>query len=229
MGTNHISWSPDSSTIAYSARTDGALNMWLVGFDGTRNVEITRNKDTNEKYCCPVWTAKGNSIVFVSWYDDTTGQKKSSYRLWLFDVDSSQSRILLESPERIRFLGFTSGAGDAVIARKADPADLSSTPAATDIISVSIQSGAERKVNTLSYAYFHNIHLSPDGTNIAFVSRRDNTTALWSVPVSGGTPRKIFGENDPKILLSSLAWSPDGSSIVFGKQTRTNLLSMLTK
>jgi hypothetical protein len=47
--------------------------------------------------------------------------------------------------------------------------------------------------------------------------------------VSGGTPRKILGENDPKILLSSLAWSPDGGSIVFGKQTRTNLLSMLTR
>jgi hypothetical protein len=47
--------------------------------------------------------------------------------------------------------------------------------------------------------------------------------------VSGGTPHKILGENDPKILLSNLAWSPDGSSIVFGKQTRTNLLSMLTR
>jgi serine/threonine protein kinase/Tol biopolymer transport system component len=229
MGTNHISWSPDSSTVAYSARTDGALNIWLVGFDGTRNVEISHNKDTNEKYCCPVWSAKGNSIAFVSWNDDSTGQKKSTYRLWLYDTNSSQSRILLESAERFRLLGFTSGAGEAIIARKADSSDVSSTPAKTDIVWVSLQSAAERIVNNLSYAYFHNIHLSPDGTNIAFVSRRDNTTALWSVPVSGGTPRKIFGENDPKILLSSLAWAPDGSSIVFGKQTRTNLLSMLTK
>jgi Tol biopolymer transport system component len=92
-----------------------------------------------------------------------------------------------------------------------------------------LRSGSEQKINTLGYAYFHNIHLSPDGANIAFVSRRDNSTALWTVPVSGGTPRKILGENDPKILLSSLAWSPDGGSIVFGKQTRTNLLSMLTR
>ncbi len=229
IGTNHISWSPDSSTLAYSARTDGVLNIWLVGFDGARNAVITQSKNKDAKYCCPVWTADGNSIVFVSWDDEATGQSKSSYRLWLYDIVSTQSRILFESAERFRFLGFTSGTGDAMIAQKADPADVSMTPATTNIVSVSLRSGAERRVNTLSHAYFHNIHLSRDGTNIAFVSRMDDTTALWTVPVSGGTPRKIFGENDPKILISSLAWSPDGSSIVFGKQTRTNLLSMLTK
>ncbi len=229
IGTNHISWSPDSSTLAYSARTDGVLNIWVVGFDGARNAVITQSKNKDAKYCCPVWTTDGNSIVFVSWDDDTTGQSKSSHRLGLYDIVSTQSRILFESAERFRFLGFTGGTGDAIIAQKADPADLSLTPATTNIVSVSLKSGAERKVNTLRHAYFHNIHLSRDGTNIAFVSRTDDTTALWTVPVSGGTPRKMVGENDPKILISSLAWSPDGSSIVFGKQTRTNLLSMLTK
>lgn len=130
IGTNHISWSPDSSTIAYSARTDGALNIWLVGFDGAHNAAITRNNDKNEKYCCPVWTAKGNNVAFVSWNDDAAGQKKTSYRLWIYDVAGSQSRVLWESAERFRLLGFTSGAGDALVARKADPADLS-TPATT--------------------------------------------------------------------------------------------------
>jgi Tol biopolymer transport system component len=229
IGTNHVSWSPDSTTIAYSARTVGMFNIWLAASDGSRNNVLTQSSDKDEKYCCPVWTPNGRSIVFVTWTGDTAGQTKSHYRLWLYDLASGQTRLLFESADRFRLLGLGSGAADAFIARKADPADLSLTPESTNIFSVSLQSGEEHKVNALSYAYFHNIHLSPDGASIAFVSRRDNTTALWTVPVSGRTPRKILGENDPKILLSSLAWSPDSSSIVFGKQTRTNLLSMLTR
>jgi Tol biopolymer transport system component len=227
IGTSHVAWSPDSSRIAYSARTDGMFNIWLAAVDGSRNTALTQSNEKYEKFCCPVWTPDGKAIVYVSWIDESAGQTRPVYRLWLHDLENSQSRVLFESADRFRLLGLRTG--DAVLARKADPADLSLTPESTNIFSVSLRSGSEQKINTLGYAYVHNIHLSPDGANIAFVSRRDNSTALWTVPVSGGTPRKILGENDPKILLSSLAWSPDGGSIVFGKQTRTNLLSMLTR
>lgn len=217
IGTNHISWSPDSSTIAYSART----GLRLAAVDGSRDTGLTESSDKNEKYCCPVWTPDGKSIVYVSWNDGSEGERKM-YKLWLYDLSDSQQKRLLDSVDRFRFLGLSGGGGDALVARVV-------SPESTEIVSVSLQANTAQKVNTLSHAYFHNIHLSPDGTNIAFVSRGDNITALWTVPVSGGTPRKILSENDPKILLSSLAWSPDGSSIVFGKQTRTNLLSMLTR
>jgi Tol biopolymer transport system component len=227
--TNHFAWSPDSSAIVYSARTDSMLNIWLATLDGPRNTALSQNSDKNEKYCCPFWTRDGKSIVFVTWNDVASGEKKAGHRLWLYDVGSSRTRILFDSVDRFRLLGIAGDFGDAVIARSADPDDSSATPESTNILFVSLRTGAERRVNTLSHAYFHNIHLSYDGANIAFVSRRDNTTAMWTVPVSGGTPRKLLAENDPKILLSSLAWSPDGNSIVFGKQTRTNLLSMLTR
>jgi Tol biopolymer transport system component len=203
------------------------FNIWVSAADGSRNLPLTQSGDKFEKYCCPIWTQDGKNILFVSWIDDIIAGRKPLYRLWLKDLaPDSQPRLLFESVDRFRLLG---ASGGALIAIKSNPADVSLTPESTNILSVPLQAGTARKVNTLSHAYFHNIHLSPDGSNIAFVSRRDNTTALWTVPVSGGTPRKILGENDPKILLSSLAWSQDGSSIVFGKQTRTNLLSMLTR
>lgn len=227
--TSHFAWSPDSSAIVYSARSDSMSNLWLATLDGPRNTALTQNTDKSEMYCCPFWTRDGKAIVFTTWNEVASGEKKSGHRLWLYDLGNSQTRLLFESADRFRLLGLAGDSSDAVIARKADPTDTSATPESTHILFVSLQTGAERRLNTLSDAYFHNIHLSYDGANIAFVSRRDNTTAMWTVPVSGGTPRKILGENDPKILLSSLAWSPDGNSIVFGKQTRTNLLSMLTR
>ena len=63
---------------------------------------------------------------------------------------------------------------------------------------------------------------------LAYVTRAENVTELWAVPVGGGTPKRLLSDNDPKVLISSLTWSPDGKSVIFGKQTRTNVLSMLT-
>jgi hypothetical protein len=56
----------------------------------------------------------------------------------------------------------------------------------------------------------------------------NDVSSLWIIAANGVSPKHMFAEYDPKILISSLDWSPDGRSIVFGKQTRTNLLSMLS-
>jgi Tol biopolymer transport system component len=102
-------------------------------------------------------------------------------------------------------------------------------PDTTEIYEVSLHNGSRAKINALSHAYFHNIHLSYDGRNIAFASRKDDISAVWIIPVRGSSPKQVVVENDPKILISGLAWSPAGDRIVFGKQTRTNMLSMLSK
>lgn len=230
IGINHLSWSPDSESVAYSALADGMSNIWLAASDGSRTEPLSDNKDTTETYCCPTWSSDdGRFIVFSSERTSGGTSSKAVYRLWQYLSENSEQRLVFESTERFRFLGFEDGGKDAVITQKADPADLTFTPESTYVYTLSLQTGAKMKVNTLGNAYFHNIHLSPDGRSIAFVSRRDNITALWVVPVTGGTPRRLLAENDPKVLISSLAWSPDGRSIVFGRQTRTNLLSMLAK
>ena len=221
ISTNDISWSSDSGNLAYSAKTDGLSNIWLVSADGTRNRPLTANTDVHENYCCSLWTRDGSHLAFVS-------EIAKSYRLWVAGGDGQDARVMFESADRFRFLGFTSGSGDAVIAQKADPNDLSQTPASTYIYAISASTGTARKVNTLINAYFHNIYLSRDGQTVAFVSRSSDMNELWTVPALGGTPKKVLFENDPKVMFSSLAWSPDGRSIIFGKQTRTNLLSMLT-
>ena len=200
----------------------------LAASDGLRSTVLTHNNEDNDIYCCPTWTPNGRNIVFTSFVAGRPPQPPS-YRFWIYQQEDSNQRLILDSNTRFSFLGLDESGNNALIAQKADPADLSSTPESTYVYSLSLQTGARLKVNTLSHAYFHNIHLSRDGRFLAFVSRRDNTTALWTVPVNKPTPKRLLAENDPKVLISSLAWSPDGGSIVFGKQTRTNLLSMLAK
>jgi len=227
IGVGYISWSPSDSTIAYAGVSDGISNIWLAASDGTQTIPATLNKDRNEKYSSPVWTTDGKSIIFASNVPASqTGPKP--YRLWQYQIENKEQRLVYESNESFLFLGLTSDSKEAVITSKADANDVSPTPSSTNIYSLSLQSGAKKLITNAPSAYFYNIHLSRDGRNIAFVTRRNSITEVWTVPVSGGTPRKILSENDPKVLFSTLAWSPDDRSIVLGKQTRTNILSMLT-
>jgi Tol biopolymer transport system component len=185
------------------------------------------NSDARQSYCCVTWKADGSLIAFTVEAAAGNGQPRSS-QLLIARPDGSDAKPVFRSKDQFRFLGFNAKEGDPVIAQKGDPGDLSATPAVIRVYVVSLKSGEAKEVTSLNNAYFHNIHLSHDGRTIAFVTRASGATELWTVPVAGGTPKRAFAEDDPKVLISSLAWSPDGRSIIFGKQTRTNLLSMLT-
>jgi eukaryotic-like serine/threonine-protein kinase len=225
IGSGHISWSPDNSSVAYSAKADGVSNIWLALADGANRM-VTGNKDAADNYCCPIWSPDGKSIFFSS---DLIGtSRKRSYKLWALDALTLEQKIVFESDKPFRPLGFAEGGNEIVIAEKLDVNDLGAVPEWTKISVRTLKSGAQREVLALSKAYFNNIQLSPDGRTIAFATRRDDLSALWTAPAAGGQPKQLLVENDPKILISSLVWSPDGRSIVFGKQTRTNLLSMLS-
>ncbi|NOT46613.1 MAG: protein kinase, partial [Acidobacteria bacterium] len=228
IGTNHFAWSPDDSLLAYSASADGVSNICIADISASSAVKATKNEDKDAVLSNPVWTRDGKALLFVTAPAATTPTKKI-FRISVHNLENSSERTLFESNERFRLLGLASGGNEALIAQRADPGGLTLVVDSTTVFSVSLETGEKKLLNTLTDAYFHNIHLSRDGSTLAFVSRRDNTTALWTVPVNSGTPKRMLVENDPKILFSSLAWSPDGRSIVFGKQTRTNLISMLSK
>ncbi len=54
---------------------------------------------------------------------------------------------------------------------------------------------------------------SPDGRQLAFVSVRDKKTALYVMPVEGGSERKII---ELDAAIGDLLWHPDGKQLVFG-------------
>ncbi|MDQ6785210.1 MAG: protein kinase [Acidobacteriota bacterium] len=232
-GINQLISPPNSSGdgIAYAAKRDGKSNIWLVTPDGLRDAPLTSNEDAAELLCCPAWTPDGKYFVVSSTYNSST--RPNTNRLWLYAADNSEKKMIYESREKFRFLGIGNGGKDAVIAILPDSNISTPTLDSIYLNLVSLETGANLRVNTLNNAYSHNIHLSPDGKAIAFVTRRENVSEVWVVPVSSSSsnaqPRKIITENNPKVFISSLSWSPDGKSIVFGKQSQNSLLSMLIK
>jgi serine/threonine protein kinase len=60
------------------------------------------------------------------------------------------------------------------------------------------------------------VDVSPDGSRLLLVQFKDNFgkgSLLWSVPILGGSPRRL-GES----VGQSAAWSPDGSMLAFGNE-----------
>jgi Tol biopolymer transport system component len=57
--------------------------------------------------------------------------------------------------------------------------------------------------------------ISPDGTQIAFVSDRDGVDNLFVMPLSGGTPVRLTREARPGVQIGNPHWSPRGDQIVY--------------
>uniref|UniRef100_UPI004048A66E S41 family peptidase n=4 Tax=Roseivirga sp. TaxID=1964215 RepID=UPI004048A66E len=55
-------------------------------------------------------------------------------------------------------------------------------------------------------------HLSPDGRTIAFTSNRSGSTAVYTIPVSGGTPKRLTWH---PAGATTRGWTPNGMSILY--------------
>lgn len=225
IGTNHLSWSPDSSALAYAARNEGTSNIWVVSADGKKNERATDNDVEAATLCCPVWTSDGKNLIYAS----EAPAESAPNSIWIRDLTAGRNRKLFGSDERVRLLGMGSGSDSLIFAVKPVSPASTATPEKTIVNSVDIASGKVSQLAELEGAYFHNIHLSPDGRSVAYVSKRDQTSFISLLSLDGSGARDLVEEKDPKVFISSLSWSPDGSSIVFGRQARSNLLSMLVK
>ncbi len=192
IGTAHISWSPDGMKIAYSARTDGFSNIRLVTSAGTDDRSLTANNDDKATYGNPIWSRDGSFLIFVSEHPSDTGERRSVHRIWQYYFENGEIRILYETQDPVRLLGVGGSDQQVVFTQKPGSRNLTDHEEASYVFVQSLKTGVRSRSQKLDHAYFHNIHLSRDGSSIAFVTRPDNISALWTVPVEGGTPKRIF-------------------------------------
>lgn len=222
--TNDFSWSPDSSRIAYISAKSGQRNIWLVNADGSNDVKITENNDENISLYCPVWLPNGKAIAFTG--KIINSDESTIYTIQRIDAETKKNDLILSQNSFIRLIGWLQG-GTELMFLSAENSDLA-VPNQILIKIIEINSGKIKQITELKDAYPYNVQLSPDKKSIAFVSHREEKDNIWIISLMSKEAKKITNNNDSRLYFSSLTWSPDSSSIYFGKQLRYSLLSMLT-
>ncbi|MEO6587809.1 MAG: hypothetical protein ABIP06_00655, partial [Pyrinomonadaceae bacterium] len=222
--TSDFSWSPDGNKIAYISDRDGFNNIWLVSSDGADNLQLSENDNSKSLLECPMWSADGKYIAYTSKTLNSNG--KATYGVWIIDTEKKVSRMLTQNRDFYRLLGWKGE--NELLTASTDESSIAATATEVSLKIVETQTGNVREITKQKDTYLFNIQLSADAKQVAFAARRNGKDNIWTIPASGGEPKQVTNNNDPKLYFSNMAWSPDNTTIFFGKQTRFSLLSMLT-
>ena len=225
LQTADFSWSPDSKNIAYTADKDAQRNVWLADVETLSEVQLTENVDPKLRIGGPLWSADGRSIAFNAKTNNAGG--KPSFSVWVIDVATRKATLVASADSFIRLIGW-SLSGSELVLESVKGSGATNLLTDVTLTSVGITGGSMRQMTVLKDTYLYNIYLSPDKKTVAFASHRDGKDNIWIMPAAGGEAKRVTNNNDSRLYFSSMAWSPDGGSIFFGKQSRYSLLSMLT-
>lgn len=224
--TSVYDWSPDGTKIAYVTKENNQSNIWLVDPDDANRTQMTDNADANLSLYCPIWSADGKRVAFAS-RTNKAADGKRYFGVSTVDSETKIVRTIAHAENFQRLLGFSASGNELFLVEIKDK-NSPLSPVEVSITEMNVETGERREIVKLDAAYFYNIRLSADKKMLAFVSNRDGKNNIWLTSVSaGGVSRKITSNNDNRLYFSTLAWSPDGRTIYFGKQTRYSQLSMV--
>ncbi len=189
--------SPDGKQIAFYGKYDNykTWSIHRVNVDGTDMQRLTHKKLVWDS--APSWSADGKTIMFSREYEDANGEWREE--IWLMNADGSEQRQV-EALEG-RAASFTPD-GRILFQSKTGP---------SQIFLADIDGGNLLQL-TKNDANARSPKMSPDGSQIAFLSNRDGNQELYTMNADGTNQRRItFNEVedwDP-------AWSGDGTRLYF--------------
>ena len=232
--------SPDGKWVAYTvssvdtARDRNTSDIWMVSWDGAQQRQLTH---TPESESSPRWSPDGKWLSFLSSRDGGDGPQ-----LWLLDRAGGEARRVSHvaagiedyawSPDSKRLVFVISDAretettGDTKKPLVIDRLHFKSDPGGyvlDDHDHLALFDLETRKLEALTSGAHDETDpvWSPDGTRIAFVSKRvagdpdlsENDDIFVMAATPGAEIRRLTtydGEDDGRI-----AWSPDGARIAY--------------
>lgn len=187
------SWSADGRELVYESTRTGEPDLWVLDFatGETRQLTADLRADRN-----PSWSADGQWILFKS-------ERGRQTDLWVVPASGGDAirltnDVAIESP--IGWRGQTHEVAYTV------------EGGSGALLSVPVAGGDERPLtpDSVKVDYFA---LSPDGSQVAFTSRRTGSVLdIWVMPSGGGAARLLAS---PLARQPQVFWSPDGSKLAF--------------
>lgn len=216
-------WSPDGRSLIYTAIRAGVSNIWQTFADGTGEKQLTANTDKKLLFFNPVFAPDGKNIA---WSVMTTeAGDKRTWGIWM--LSNGAARQLYQSNSVMRLIGWSQSGGQVIVKSVESKTDAIVLPNDFAVSEIDTNDNSRRPVAALKNSYFQNVTLSPDRKTLAFVTRLTSGDAIQTLTVSKPLPRTVLRSNDSRVYFSNLVFAPDGKTLYYGKQSNSQVISMI--
>jgi Tol biopolymer transport system component len=213
-------WSPDGKYLAYlsTRHRRGGIPSWIPDTIVIRSRETGEERELIPKMNIAWifgirWSATGRSILFTGGFGNPGVTKSVDIQTekvsTLIPADPHKPEtwvgLVVPTPDG-KSLVYSSHNGEKVVS----------------VLIRNLETGDQRELAHVSApAGISGIALSPDGRQVAFTTQSEpsETSALEVVSTAGGEARELLRLKAPEEfkVFDTLAWTHDGSQIVFGK------------
>lgn len=197
--------------LAYYSERDGNAEIYLMNADGSAERRLTFNEADDYS---PAWSPDGERIAFESDRNDPNPVRcfpNCTYDLYVMNADGTGERQLTDTPYISETNADWSPDGTQIM-YDADVGGDGNGEIYVLNVEDALVSAAEPKRLTDGKSDDRFADWSPDGTQIAFSSKRDGNWEIYVMNADGTDPRRM---TDNAVNDFFPDWSPDGTQIAY--------------
>ncbi|HYV17485.1 MAG TPA: protein kinase [Verrucomicrobiae bacterium] len=192
--------SRDGKLVVYTSEREGRQSIWLKQYPGGDEVALTSGSDES-----PRFSPDGTQVLFIR----LAGPKRDLYRV---PVVGGEPRKILDD---VLSADWSPDGREIVFLRRRQEGDKS----ISGIGLVDVNGNGAREIAREQNQALVAPRWSPDGRTIALINRgAENTPSTILLVHPDGTGRRVLETPPPAGAVTPVAWSGDGSAVVYGKE-----------